>query len=63
MALKNRARIYDEMRQPDRAEQDLDAAVAYGRTYSLLGSPGASSWPTNRAGTPRLSRISARQSR
>src|SRR5262249_22728104 len=40
MAFENRAKIYGEMRQPDRAEQDLDAAVAYGRTYLSVGSRG-----------------------
>jgi len=42
IALENRANVYDEFGQPDRAEQDLDAAVKYSRSAFALSARPAS---------------------
>lgn len=36
LALENRARVYDGLRQPERVDQDLNAAVAYNRSALSL---------------------------
>ncbi|WJR75049.1 tetratricopeptide repeat protein [Bradyrhizobium sp. NP1] len=40
LALKNRADIYDALGRPDRAEQDLNAAVTYSRSPASLSARG-----------------------